>query len=484
MKKVMKLSLAASILALAMNANASDDINSKIDSLQKQINELKNSQLDVNDELEERIDEVETLTMTDKIQFGLDFRTQMNNFDAKDATGKSSKDNNLWTNRLRLNLSSQMTDDMKFKARLSMYKNWAGDGVGNINTMSNVDMIQGRRPNDSTLFVERAYVDWTAIKGDIPVTFTIGRGPTSDGPSHQYKDNGVRKATYSALSFDAIADSIVATLNLQKVSGVNGMSLRLAYGKGSQDSQPGSYVGNHLGDAMEDMNYYGTFFETGLGMEGSLLQLSTLLTKDVVAMTPGNASIGDLQLSTAMLEFTNIKSTGIDFFAHYAVSKVKPNGAYGLMDPKSPISMTNPPMGFLTNTPGDTSTKSGNAFWVGTRYTMPFESMNNPRIGIEYNKGSKNWFNFTQASNSLTNKLAARGDAIEVYYIQPINRFAHIRIGAEMIDYDYTMSGFQVGAPMSMSQANQAATMMGVTGFQMGAIDKLSNYYLVFNVTY
>ena len=477
MKKVMKLSLAASILALAMNANASDDLTAKIDSLQKQINELKASQLDTNDELEERIDEVETLTMTDKIQFGLDFRTQLNNFSAQDAQGIHSDDNNLWFNRLRLNLGTDFTDDMKFRARLTMYKNWAGDSQ--INQMSNVDMIQGRRPNDSTLFVERAYVDWTAIKGDIPVTFTIGRGPTSDGPSHQYKDNGVRKATYSALSFDAIADSIVATLNLQKVSGVNGMSLRLAYGKGSQDSQPGSYVGNHLGNAMEDMNYYGTFFETGLGMEGSLLQLSTLLTKDVIAMTPGNASIGDLQLSTAMLEFTNIKSTGIDFFAHYAVSNVKPNGAYGLMDPSSAPSMMNPPMGFLTNTPGDTSTKNGNAFWVGTRYTMPLASMNNPRVGIEYNKGSKNWFNFTQASNSLTNKLSARGDAIEVYYIQPINRFAHIRVGAEMIDYDYTMSGFQIAAPMKMSDAKA----MGM-GYAQGAIDKLNNYYLVFNVTY
>jgi len=476
MKKTMKLSLAASMLALAMNANASDDINSKIDSLQKQINELKNSQLDISDELEERIDEVETATMTDKIKFGLDFRTQMNNFDAKDATGKSAKDNNLWFNRLRLNLSSQMTDDMKFKARLTMYKNWAGDSQ--INQMSNVDMIQGRRPNDSTLFVERAYVDWTAIKGDIPVTLTIGRGPTSDGPSHQYKDNGVRKATYSALTFDAIADSIVATINLQKVSGVDGMSLRLAYGKGSQDSQPASYVGNFSDSALKDMQYYGTFFETGLGMDGSLLQISTLLTNDVVAMTPTNANIGELQLSTAMLEFTDFQNSGFDFFAHYAVSQVRPNGNSGFHPQMGNV-------GFLTsdmNGDGiqdDTSRKNGHAYWLGARYTMPFESMNNPRIGFEYNKGSKNWFNFTQASNSLTNKLATRGDAIEVYYIQPINRFAHIRIGAEMIDYDYTMSGFQVGAPMKVTDMGA----MGM-GFDFGAIDKLNNYYLVFNVTY
>ena len=74
--------------------------------------------------------------------------------------------------------------------------------------------MQGRRPNDSSIFLERAYVDWTVLDGNVPLTLTIGRQPSSDGPSHQFKDNTVRKATYSALSFDGAADGIVATLGL------------------------------------------------------------------------------------------------------------------------------------------------------------------------------------------------------------------------------------------------------------------------------
>jgi hypothetical protein len=98
--------------------------------------------------------------------------------------------------------------------------------------------------------------------------------------------------------------------------------------------------------------------------------------------------------------------------------------------------------------------------------------MKNPKIGVEYNQGSKNWFSFTQGSNSLTNKLATRGSAVEVYYIQPINRYASLRFGAEMIDYDYVGSGYQIGAPMSVSD------MGGTT------LDKLNNFYLLFNLIY
>ncbi|QOY54769.1 DUF3373 family protein [Candidatus Sulfurimonas marisnigri] len=476
MKKVIKLSLAASMLALAMNANASDDINSKIDSLQKQINELKNSQLDTSDALEERIDEVETATLTDKIKFGIEFRTQVNNFDIEDAAGTSSSDSNIWSNRLRLNMGSDITDDMKFTGRLSMYKNWSDS---NINLFSGMDPMQGRRPSDSGVFVERAYIDWTVAEGAVPVTLTIGRQPSSDGPSHQFKDNTVRKSTYSALSFDGAADGIVATVNLQKVSGIDGMALRVGYGKGYQDSSEMSYVGNPGGT--NDTNVLGIFLDTGLGIEGSLLQLSAVQATDVVSNTTNiagedtNTNIGDVALYTAMVELTDIAKSGFDIFAHYAISQSKPNGDSGLMatdTDNNGIPDTNVPMGLLSHGVIGTDKKTGNAFWLGTRYTMPIESMNNPRIGLEYNQGSKNWFSFTQGSNSVTNKLATRGSAVEVYYIQPINRYAHIRLGAEMIDYEYTGTGYQIGAPMEVSSMGAMAT------------DKLNNYYLLFNVAY
>ena len=48
---------------------------------------------------------------------------------------------------------------------------------------------------------------------------------------------------------------------------------------------------------------------------------------------------------------------------------------------------------------------------------MPLDA----RFGLEYNWGSKYWFNFTGAEDSLVgSKQAVRGNVYEAYYIQPI----------------------------------------------------------------
>lgn len=470
MKKIVKLSLIASMVTLSLSANSINNVNKKIDSLQKQLNELKASQADISDELEERIDEVETSTMTDKIKFGLEFRTRVDNFDSKIANGTEGSDNNVWSNRFRLNMKSKISDDMKFSGRLTMYKNWADS---NINNFSGMDPMQARRPANSGVFVERAYVDWTVASGSVPVVLTLGRQPSSDGPSHQFKDNTVRKSTYSALSFDGAADGVVATVNLQKISNIDGMAIRVGYGKGYQDQSAQSYVGNPTG--IKDSNVLGVFLDTGLGMDGSLLQLSAVQATEMVSNVPGdNKNIGDIMLYTAMLEFTDIANSGLDIFAHYALSQAKPNGVTSNYNGMN-VGLLQTDMTAFGGNSVNTDQIDGSAYWLGARYTMPIENMHNPRIGFEYNHGDENWFGFTQGSNDLTNKLATRGSAMEVYYIQPINRYAHIRLGAQMIDYDYTGSGYQIGSPMKVANVGAMAP---------NELDKLDNYYLLFNVAY
>lgn len=472
MKNILKISIATSLIASLALADTNEELTKKVQELQKQLKELKASQEDGLDELDERIDEVETSTLTDKINFGLEFRSRVDNFKDEKANGESFSQNNVWSNRLRLDMRAKVTEGMKFVGRLTMYKNWSDSG--DAYTYSSMDPMQGRRPSDSGIFVERAYVDWKVYDAKVPLVLTIGRQPSSDGPSHQFKDNTVRKSTYSALSFDGAADGVVATLPLNKLTGIDGMAVRIGYGKGFQKDTTVTYVGNP--DAIKDSNVYGVFFDTSLGLDGSLLQLSAVGANHVVSNVPNdNKNIGKIALYTAMLEFTNIVDSGLDFFAHYAMSQSKPNGEYSLMDTSNAPSMTNPPLGLLTSTPGDTDTKNGHAFWVGARYKLPISAMKEPKIGAEFNKGNKYWFSFTQGSNDFTNKLATRGSATEVYYIQPINRYAFLRLGAQWIDYDYTGSGYQIGAPMSMADAK---TM------NPNALNKLTNYYLLFNLTY
>ena len=130
---------------------------------------------------------------------------------------------------------------------------------------------------------------------------------------------------------------------------------------------------------------------------------------------------------------------------------------------------------FLGNA-GDTADKSGSAYWAGVRYDLSKIGAYG-KFGYEYNHGSKNWFSFTQGSNDITNKLATRGSAHEVYYIAPINRYAYIRFGVQDIHYDYTGSGSPLGAPVDTKSA--AAQGMGAN-----ALKELQNLYFQFNVQY
>lgn len=423
--------------------------------------------------VEERIDGLETSVLMNKINFGLGFRNRVDGYTAKRVNGTKTGNENVWTTKLHLNMDSQITDNMKFSGRLAMYKYWSSNtaisstGMNNAN-MSAFDPLQGRRPSDSSIYAERAYVDYLIDKDWIvPVTVTLGRQPSSDGPSHQFKDNTVRKSTYSALGFDGAADGIVTTFDLQKATGMENAAIRLAYGKGYQaynttDANT-QYVDTSAG--IKDTQFYAMFIDGSVpGVKGSLVQVGYVKAMNMTGMT-GGANLGSVDLLGVMAEFTNVGDSGLDLFAHYGVSKtdgntnvVNINGTnYGLMG---------------TQMMGDLDQKrTGQAFWVGGRYTLPFA--NAAKLGYEYNRGSQYWMSFTNAANDLTNKLATRGNAHEVYYIQPLNRYAHIRAGAQFIKYDYAGSGSHLGTPMKLGDAGTETQ-----------IKDLTNYYLLFNLLF
>jgi len=455
--RLLKSILISSVASTFIFANSANDLvleklnqmEKKIKVLQAENSEIKTSLVSSNssdslDEFEERLDEIETLAMVNKINFGIGFRTRMDSFSGDYANGTTYTDNNILSSKVNLNMSSKITDDMKFTGRLTMYKYWAGKPQYN---MGLSDAQEGRLPTDSGLYLERAYIDWTAIKGDIPVTFTIGRQPSTDGPSHQFKDNTVRKSTYSALAFDGASDGLVATIGLSKTTGIANTAFRVAYGKG-YENHDSSLVGN--GSTLKDTNILGLFLDSSIpSLRGSLLQVGYVTASDMFMPTPtGGMNFGDASLLSLTAEFSNLMNSGLDVFAHYGASNLDLAGSV------APMGMTG----------GD-----GSAYWLGGRYTLPFASK--PKIGMEYNHGDENWFNFTSGANDLTNKLATRGDAFEIYYVQPINRYSFIRLGAQYIDYDYTGSGVPMAGQKITSASGQT-------------LDKLSNYYLLFNVLY
>jgi hypothetical protein len=104
----------------------------------------------------------------------------------------------------------------------------------------------------------------------------------------------------------------------------------------------------------------------------------------------------------------------------------------------------------LLNSNGELASRDGYGVYAGVIFNMPW----NARLGIEYNWGSKYWFNFTGAEDSLVaSKLAARGQVWEVYWHQDIfpgNFF--LTLGGQYYDYEYSGSGNPLGKPVKISE--------------------------------
>ena len=444
----------------------------KQEKLTQEVTVLKKVQIENTQAIEEVNDyteEVEANSFKDKLEFGLGFKTNLDNFSKEYASGRKVSSNNVWSNKLMLNMKADISKDMNFYGRLSMFKYWGGN---NVHTYTYYDNMQGRAPSNSALYVERAYLNWFLLQdSSVPISFTIGRQPSSDGPSSQFKDNVVRKGTYSGLLYDGAADGLVLTANISKLVNNPKTYVRVGYSKGygyneSEDDVGNAFVGPSNND-IEDTNVFGIFLDTTLpNVENSFIQVSYSKMVDVVANpldtnSTQNKNIGDVDLYGAMIELTNFNDSKLDLFAQYGHSVAHPNGnSYASY-------------GGLLSSGGDTSQKSGDSIWLGSRYG--FGKKQCFKVGLEYNYGSKNWINLTQGSFDIYNKLATRGDAYEAYLMYVINGYANIRLGYVNVNYDYTGSGWFVG---ESKKINSSVSNADTT------LKNLESVYLKMNVNF
>ena len=75
--------------------------------------------------------------------------------------------------------------------------------------------------------------------------------------------------------------------------------------------------------------------------------------------------------------------------------------------------------------------------YIGFRYTIPYEPLNMPKFGYEYNQGSKYFYTANLGSEDPLNKLNVNGRCHDFYYIQPINKYLMIRTGVTFLKRDY-----------------------------------------------
>ncbi|MDY6853340.1 MAG: DUF3373 family protein [Thermodesulfobacteriota bacterium] len=387
-------------------------------------------------ELSNRLDKVETKSILDRVIIGGEFRTRMDYFRYKDTMTIGIKDDanteDIWSNRLRLNLKVDITDDLVFHGRIACFKLWGESNFDEIANNSNYPSIPDSEGN---LHVERAYIDYRIP--DLHLSFTCGRLPSSEGPPSGMRENRLRKATWPKAAGDIEMDGLIASIYLDEWTDLENSLIRILYIKVYQNWL------EYRGVDAKDSWGPAIVFETQVpNIDNSLMILghSRIITLRPLEGLPGMtvASIPDKQgginLTLFHIEFNNINEDGLDWFFTYGYAHFDPSSQGTLFTTGLELGI------FGDNLSGNLGeSKSGKIAHTGFRYELPIENWKNPKIGFEYNHGSKYWARFLNTGGGeLINKLMVNGDAYELYYIQPIDKEKmFLRFGGIYMDFDY-----------------------------------------------
>lgn len=467
----------SAVAALATTSFANEDISSQIELLKQQIANLEAQIKKQNKTVKKvekklkknskKIQEVKAHDAGDNIKWNVDFRTQVDNIQYKLANGKTLNNEAVMSNRLWLGMKFKADDHSSFYGTLS-YNKLFGDNQAT-NTATNgtpnnasFDWVTNENAsNDNSIKLKEAY--WlyrndTFLGTDVSWTASVGRRPSTDGLGINLRADQKRKSALSH-TVNVEFDGASARFNLDKVTGISGMWLKFCAGRGltnaklrfSNDGQ--DYMKN--GETTENVDMAGFIFvpyddgqysiHTNYARAWNLIGNKNRDADPTQADNNGKFyDFGGIQLATIMLKADGIGDGISDFldnttvFASYAMSKT---------DPKAGEMML-----------GSTESETGNSIWIGAN--MPCPLSDDAKIGIEWNKGSKYWRSMTYGEDTMAgSKIAARGQAWEIYRNQELTKALTFGLRYTHIKYDYTGSnGFfgDFGTPMDINNPNAA----------------------------
>ncbi|MFW8601873.1 DUF3373 family protein [Desulfobacterota bacterium M19] len=427
-------------------------------------------------------------------------------------------DNAMWTNRLRINMRVKATENLEFKGRLAMYKVWGmesnpvdssydnfnGGGAFMLNSaMTGYDGGTTRQPQGNILRVDRAFINWNNIAGE-PVWFSIGRRPTTDGPPAQLRLGADKRMATPVAFMDWPFDGLSVGYAYDSLFGMSDFPgrVRFCYGRGF-DAGPGSDGNSDLNTtALNNVDFGGlswdvyhkgnTFFNFQSFGAFNLFNVPDGVTfvnpleyafweQDQKSGSPTGAFYDPLNpnknLKLDRANLGNLYHTDVVYMSKYNNLNYFFAGGWSRTVGEGVDEMGT---GLLTSWWDQPTTKDGYSFYTGVRYDLPNQPF---KIGLEYNHGTKNWIALTPGNDDLyASKLATRGDVIEAYTIwdipagEKISRFskAFIRLGYQYYKYDYTGSGFWLGAPVKIDDVAKDP----LSAQFYAPVDHMSQFYL------
>jgi hypothetical protein len=363
----------------------------------------------------------------------------------------------LYTTRLRLNMHAKVARNVTFDGRLSMYKPWgASTQVGVFNGQANtmyMDASEPGVPGSSNVHVDRAYFTWSRIN-DLPLYLSLGRRPSTDGPPLHYRNDEMRGGTPMGTIIDFQFDGATLGYNYSDKTTIRacyGIGYESQYGNGSLSARPqdrlkdASFFGFNI-DAWNtpEMSLQTTIaraFNITDGFNGMVIMPNDPVTGQampgpIMTRYSPSANMGEFDLASIMFARTD---GPLDYFVTGSWSKSKPEEG-----------VTTPFGGFFADPFAPVEEQTGSMYYLGVRYSWPNDKT---KMGFEWNKGSRYWFNFSPAQDDLiAPKTATRGTVVEFYVTHRVNPKFVLKLGYKNYDYDYSGSGWHLGEPKELTE--------------------------------
>jgi len=455
-------------------------------------------------ELEGRLDEVEKRSALQRLELSGDYRTSLARYWYHGASPDSNpylrptivdlQNEEQWLHRVRLMIKAAPSKNFRFRGRLAVFKRFGT----NTTTPSPVDFSQGRVPSDTTLRMDRFWLDWFITP---KVALSFGRISYSDGSPAELRENLEKPdATWGLTMVDGEYETFDITAQLAPEILVRGFYASWAFPRNDDLFSSSLFLHGNT----ENLRIIGGNADISLANPKLFAQLGAYFVPKFrpfaiplpnpayyanPAANPENAPppldgslVFPSSLPDSLGSYGNLSMflmardlAGLDLFAGGALGFLRPNGdsikyrgfmydpatgqpildANGLPAEAPMLSLVGADQGlWVFDAMGNPTWSAEPAnhlttfLYVGGRYTLPVGGAYAPKLGVEYNRGSRYSISFAQSTDLLTNKLATRGDAWEAYVIQPVGERAFLRFDWQFINAKFTsgMPGNIAGA--------------------------------------
>ena len=432
MKKIL---LSASVVASLFAQPTVEELQQQINSLQKQLQEVKANQQKVEKKVKYQNDryykKVGPIVSNTHLFFDADLRTTFDYLYQK-TKNNNIYTNNIFTNRLILSGVAQPADNLKFNLKIEANEMFGMNNNDANSQYNNISWVANETPDDTNIRIKEAYFNYWFGK-DNGYMFSAGRRPATNGYPANLREGDRAESPVAHLvnmEFDGFSFLITNTAmsNWSDKFSDWGTSLKFCAGRGYSSSN-GKWPNN--GSPAYSKDNLGITDFAGFILIPYDNGQYAVWSENIWAWnmkgynTSGNMDdLGDYFGSNLLFKADGVGDSISDFlddtkaFISLAVSQTKPFSGKQML--------------------GASDNKLGGSIWIGA--DMPGLN-DNDRWGVNFVRGTKYWRNMTYGEDTLVGSIAAvRGNAYEVYYNKQIIPHLTTGLRATLINYKYAGS--------------------------------------------